>query len=89
MVAYFVGFKLGQDQAHQRIADVWNQIFGEEPYPQDLSLDISGGIFVHEQDPFGPSNADPFANSLGPFQSGDASGNGTDSDELFETNSTK
>ena len=100
VAAYFVGFKLGQGQAHQRITDAWNEIFGEEAEAvatEMLTDDIQGtfrqdpfGEDPFGEDPFGPINVnDPFANNLGPFLGGDASGNGNDLRELLETNSTK
>ena len=105
VAAYFVGFKLGQGQAHQRIADAWNEMFGEAiaaeatemltddiqgPFRQSPFGDDPFGEDPFGEDPFGPTNAnDPFATNLGPFLGNDASGNGNDLLNLLETNSTK
>lgn len=92
---YFAGFKLGQSQTHQRIADAWHEIFGEETEAEatemltdELQNPIRQDPFG--EDPFGPSNAnDPFATNLGPFRGDDVSGNGDDLPEPFKTTSAK
>ncbi len=93
VATYFVGFRLGHDQAHQRIADAWNGIFGEEAVATEMLADDIQGTFRQDQfgeDPFGPNNAnDPFANNLSPFLGGETPGSRNGSQELFETNSTK
>ncbi|MEL6110091.1 MAG: hypothetical protein AAFU85_29105 [Planctomycetota bacterium] len=84
VVTYFVGFKLGEDQAHQRIADAWNGFFGQRSEAAEkaaLKNDIQDSF---GQDPFGPStNTDPFTERVAPF-----SGDG-DSAERLETGSTE
>lgn len=77
VAVFLVGFKLGQSQVHERIANAWNETFGEatETAPTEILNDDNQDPFAQDpfgDDPFAPSNTyDPFANSLGPFQ-GDA-----------------
>lgn len=93
--AYFAGLKLGQGQAHQRITDAWNEIFGEEDEvvaTEMLADDVQRSFRQDpfDEDPFGLNDSnDPFANNLGPFLGDDGSGNGYDVTELFNANSTK